>query len=70
MRYAQGFRFSHAKRIGALLSHPRMKKPADAGLFLVGQYPNFIITIIEDREYIEALYAKFLNIKAELTHTG
>jgi len=34
-----------------------------------GQYPNFIISILENTEYIENLWGKYLNIKNELLIT-
>ena len=30
----------------------------------VGQYPNSILTALEDQEYMESIYTKFLNIRA------
>ncbi len=32
----------------------------------LGQYPNLIINVLEDTEYMESLSAKFLNIKTEV----
>jgi hypothetical protein len=32
----------------------------------MGQCPNSIITILDDGEYVESLYAKLLDIKTEL----
>jgi len=31
-----------------------------------GRYPNFIINILENSEYMESLYSKYLGIKSEL----
>lgn len=31
-----------------------------------GQYPNVIISILEDKKYMESLYGKYLGIKSEL----
>jgi hypothetical protein len=36
----------------------------------MGQYPNFIITILEDQDYMKSLYRKYLSIKSELVYTG
>jgi len=32
----------------------------------MGHYPNLIISILEDKEYMESLYGKFVNIKKEI----
>ncbi len=33
---------------------------------MLGHWPSFIIVILEDKEYMDNLYAKYVDIKTEL----